>query len=120
MPRLGCTVGFPQLLTGAWKIESPVGEKIFEQSFDGVTTLSTEQTIGVYSAYILVDTGLSIGGTPVGAERIVRQNVSVIITPGISTELSQKFKESPAIIITSGAGVVLHNKLRTVVSVSVS
>jgi len=117
MPKLKAIVSFPQAIKGRWSIESPPGSKVFEQPYEGVTPVSTELSITSFSAYILVNGGISASA---GAERRGIQSVYVTVTPGISTELKNKIHEKPTVTTASGAVVALYNKFRTKVSVSVS
>lgn len=117
MPKLRAVVNFPQAIKGRWSIESPPGSKVFEQPYEGITSVSTELSITPFSAYILVNGGIS---TSTGTERVSSQSVYVTVTPGTSTELKNTFHEKPTVTTASGVSVGLYNKFRTKVSVSVS
>jgi hypothetical protein len=116
MPKLKCNIQFPQVQKGWWSIESPVGVKVLEEAYENVT-ISKDLTLTEYSAYILVNGGVSLGA---GVERTATQSLYITVTPGSLTELKNKFREKPTVNVSSGAVAALHNKFRTKVSVSVS
>jgi len=120
MPRLRANVGFPSPARGWMYIESPVGATVFEQAYENITSLSKELSTTTYSAYVLINGGVSGSGTPSGSERIGSQKVTVVVTPGVSNTFSNILKTKPTVSTSSGATVSLPNKVRTKVSVSVS
>ena len=120
MPRIKCLVNFPTAQKGWWCIESPVGVKVMEESFENVTSIVRDLPLTEYSAYILVNGGVSAGGTLPGQERTVTQSIYIAVTPGSFTELKNKFREKPTVNVSSGTSIALHNKFRTEVTVSVS
>jgi hypothetical protein len=117
MPRLKCNIQFPQVQKGRWSVESPVGVKVLEESYENVTSISKDLPLTEYSAYILVDGGVSLS---TGVERTMTQSLYIAVTPGGSIGLKNKFREKPTVITSPGASVALHNKFRTKVTVSVS
>jgi len=125
MPRLRCSLKFPQAVgKGYWRIESPVGTKVYEESFENIATLSKELTVSPYSALVLVNSGVSMGvispETTPTAVRYGRQEVKVVVTPGAMITMPTKFRTKPQASTSPGVVTTLHNKFRTAVSVSVS
>ena len=138
MPRLRCNVKFPQAVSkGYWRIESPVGAKVHEESFENITTLSKELTVSPYSALVLVNAGVSMAASTV--IRYCRQRVEVVTpratitmpnkfrtkpqvfpSPPITTILHNKFRATPQTTTNPGFLIEMRNKFRTAVSVSVS
>jgi len=124
MPKLRGRVDFPKPYRGTWRIESPPGAKAFEQSFENTTRLDTTIEVVGYSVYMLVNGGIRSGiGVVGGAGATVSkatQKVYVITTQGSYTELKNKFRTKSVVNIASGSQISYWNKIRTVVSVSVS
>jgi len=117
MPKMRADINFPTPYKGMARIESPIGATVFEQAFENVTSLFKELATTSYSAYVLVNGGISSGR---GEGKVISQSVSVIVTPGSTINLPNKIYETPKVTASSGATVALSNKVRTVVSVSVS
>jgi len=115
-------VDFPKPYRGTWRIESPPGEKTFEQSFDNVTKLDTTVEVVGYSVYMLVNGGIRSGIGVVGVGETVSktsQKVYVIPTQGLYIEFKNNPRESSIVSVASGSQISYWNKIRTVVSVSV-
>jgi hypothetical protein len=115
---LKCSVQFPQVVKGRFRVESPAGAAVADEPFESNAILR-EYALTQYSVYILVDGGVSASGTPPGTERRGVQSVYVTVTPGAAAELKNDFRESPAVSTSTGVSRELRNKFRTVVSVSV-
>jgi len=124
MPKLRGRIDFPKPFRGTWRIESPPGEKAFEQSFENTTRLDTTIEVVGYSVYMLVNGGIRSGAGPVGGVGATvskaTQKVYVITTQGSYTELKNLFKTKPVVNTTSGSQISYWNKIKTVVSVRVS
>jgi len=124
MPKLRGRVDFPKPYRGTWRIESPPGEKAFEQSFDNITKLDTTIEVVGYSVYMLVNGGIRSGAGPVGGVGATvskaTQKVYVITTQGSYVEFKNNPKERSIVSVASGSQISYWNKIRTVVSVSVS
>jgi len=123
MPKLRGRVDFPKPYRGTWRIESPPGEKAFEQSFDNITKLDTTIEVVGYSVYMLVNGGIRSGIGVVGIGKTVSkatQKVYVITTQGSYVEFKNNPKERSIVSVASGSQISYWNKIRTVVSVSVS
>jgi hypothetical protein len=116
MPRHKWRVDFPQAITGRWLGESPVGVRVFEESFENASSASKEMSTGSFSAYILVDSGLRSSGI---GKTALTQSVYFTVTPGSSVEHSNKLRESSVVSTASGVLRDLSNKIRAVVIVSV-
>jgi len=114
MPKLRGVVSLPSYVRGMWQVESPIGTKVYSESFPE-NVLSYDRTFNVsrYSALVLVNGGLSVSETP--AEHIV-QKVYVAVTPGVVEDYSQKFKTK--VTLHSATGLEYANRLRTKVSIS--
>lgn len=119
MPRLRCNIQFPQTLRGALRVESPVGTLFSEEQFESSTVIK-EYSLTMYSAYVLVNVGVRATATPPGKERKLTEKIYVVVTPGVSTELKNVWKETPSVTTSYGRAVELKNKIREKVSVSVS
>jgi hypothetical protein len=144
MPKLKFRgkVDFPKPYRGTWRIESPPGEKTFEQSFENTTRLDTTVEVEGYSVYMLVNGGIRSGIGAVGVGATVSkatQKVHVVSTQGIYMEFKNmirempvvgiasfsqvsywnKLKATPVVNTASGSEISYWNKIRTVVSVSV-
>jgi len=123
MPKLRGRVDFPKPYRGTWRIESPPGEKAFEQSFDNITKLDTTIEVVGYSVYMLVNGGIRSGAGVGGVGATVSkatQKVYVITTQGSYVEFKNNPKERSIVSVASGSQISYWNKIRTVVSVSVS
>lgn len=116
MPRHKWMIDFPQAITGRWLGESPVGVRVFEESFENASSASKEMSTSSFSAHILVDTGLRSSGV---GKIVMTQGVYIVVCSGASVEHSNKFRESPVVSAASGVLRDLSNKIRTAVSVSV-
>jgi hypothetical protein len=114
---LKCNVQFPQVVKGRFRVESPAGAVVGDEPFESNTILR-EYALTQYSAYILVDGGVSASSSPAVARST--QSVCLVVTPGVDVELGNKLGESPAVSTATGVLRELRNKIRTVVSVSVS
>ena len=115
MPKLRGKVDFPKPYRGTWRIESPPGEKAFEQSFVNVTKLDTTIEVVGYSVYMLVNGGIRSGVGAVGVGATVSkatQKVYVIPTQGLYIEFKNKIREMSVVGITSFSQVSYWNKLK--------
>jgi hypothetical protein len=134
MPRLGARVALASPKTGRWHVESPPGAKVFEQSFEQATSLSTELTVSGYSAVLYVNGGTYLSfvkkpeykiaqklmvtvGEQVGFELPGKIRESPSVGEQVGFELPGKIRESPSVKPTDAYGE-LQNKVRTVVSIS--
>ena len=125
MPKLKFRgrVDFPKPFRGTWRIESPPGEKAFEQSFENATKLDTIVEVEGYSVYMFVNGGIRSGIGAVGVGETVSkatQKVYVTTTRGLYTEFKNNPRERSIVSVASGFQISYWNKIRTVVSVSVS
>ena len=117
MPRLKLNVQFPKVVKGRFKVESPAGAVVADEPFE-TNTILREYALTRYSVYILVDGGVSASSSPARAPS--SQSVYLAVTPGVGVVLSNKLGESPAVSTATGVLRELRNKIKTVVSVSVS
>jgi len=116
LPRLKLNVKFPKVVKGRFKVESPAGAVVADEPFE-TNTILREYALTRYSVYILVDGGVSASSAP-GAPST--QSVYLVVMPGVGVVLSNKLGESPAVSTATGVLRELRNKIKTVVSVSVS
>jgi hypothetical protein len=115
--RYKWNVKFPVPYVGRWYAESPIGSRVFEEAFENISQLSKEATSSSFSSYLLVDAGQRESST---SSYIFVPSVYVVVTPGVSVEHINKFRESYNVSARTGVLRELNNKVRTVVSISVS
>jgi len=116
MPKFRAFANFPKQLFGRWRVESPPGSAVLDQTFQNTASVSiSEMALSKFSAYVFVDAGTRGGGK--GATGI-SESLYITVTPGVV--MTPKLAETPQVSVLSGSSISYKNAFKTGVSVTVS
>jgi hypothetical protein len=119
MPKHKCKAIIPEALKGTWYVESPEGTKVFEEEYEGAGTYEAEVESTSYSAHMFVDAG--VRAAVAEGKVYITQELYLTVTPERMVTLTFPVTEKPKVLVTTeNPFIELSNKIRTVVTVSVS
>jgi hypothetical protein len=126
MPKFRAFANFPKQLFGRWRVESPPGSTVLDQTFQNTTSVSiSEMVLSKFSAYVFVDAGVSgsgsssAGGISGAGITGISEGLYITVTPGVAVSLP-KMAETPQVSVLSGSSISYKNAFKTGVSVTVS